>query len=538
MFRNFYLAVGFLPFVLIAFGNLQCSEDNAAASGSSDSLGQTERGTDWEACYFYSGGPLGSYSPDLLGGLTNSTIASTNLDGADPSCGGCDRQAWEICGLIPEDTKGRGQGPCTLNPASAKNPNCQAGASDGVWGFPVADFAPGGSTAIIQTLPEHIGAYAPLWATGANTQNNGLCETGFVAGSGTCNNCNQTPDQGGPVFPDGLDTCDGTFELVSPDPPDLGKVACFAHGTFGGTVMPEAQNPTCTSSHYVDKYKSCAGSSSCPALDQVVKQFQHVYAHCGSDCSDLTVYGTGSVNANKSGDIPCLGGDYASAYVNPEGTFRSCILKEALYTKANVPWPTWPAHIPTSNMAPPAAQGSGDGVALSWGHGVLNGACGAVAYVGNPYTNNLMLNVQQGMRAWSGEWTDAINQAQPPSNTKFDVTKTTQAYISEFMPGGGDSVSCLQPEVLNESPDHFQALMNAACDVLCPGDSTCGCLDDGPSPGSALTDQDCDDQSCHGGCLQRYGQDQYTCLTTETQAACVGQSNPPFYWCAAQGADI
>ena len=66
MFRKSGLALGLLPFVLIAFGNLQCGEDNSAASGSSDSLGQTERGTDWEACYFDSGGPLGTYSPCLL----------------------------------------------------------------------------------------------------------------------------------------------------------------------------------------------------------------------------------------------------------------------------------------------------------------------------------------------------------------------------------------------------------------------------------------------------------------------------------------
>ena len=85
-------------------------------------------------------------------------------------------------------------------------------------------------------------------------------------GSDVCNNCG----------PNGDGSCDGRVKLVNPD--GEGRVACLAHGTYGGNQGN--MKTTCSTGHY--------GSATKETFDARVNRFNMMIDKCGQDDSGYT----------------------------------------------------------------------------------------------------------------------------------------------------------------------------------------------------------------------------------------------------------
>ena len=160
-----------------------------------------------------------------------------------------------------------------------------------------------------------------------------------------------------------------------------------------------------------------------------------------------------------------------------------------------------------------------DGVALSWGHGFYGNGCGDMVFVKQGQTsrtkdkknpNNISLNLQIDMRAWSGEMSDT-----PGGH---------QGYIVEGLDYAEDSASCLQPLTIPFSSNDANTLFK----FLCSKSS---------SKGACIMDinpiEKCP-SSCQSGCLMTDG----TCISKDqggnpaTVAMCTGWGG---YWCGGAG---
>ena len=195
---------------------------------------------------------------------------------------------------------------------------------------------------------------------------------------------------------DSQSLCKGqaTVSLINPD--NKGRVACFAHGMLG------ALNTTCN-----------AGAFPSGVNAELVKQRATAYIAIINNCGD-------SSHTKK-------------VTVDVDAGLYTCIILQAAFTEAGV-----------ENIYPDKSNNGG--VALSYGHGVGSGSCGSFSYFrkggSDLYKNNTTLNLQLGIRSWSGEWSDAF----PAVISSGSITdNATQAYIIQPTSSGNPIDACLQP---------------------------------------------------------------------------------------------
>ena len=173
------------------------------------------------------------------------------------------------------------------------------------------------------------------------------------------------------------------------------------------------------------------------------QKFNYLKTQLGEACDECYDY------FKTNGTIPDRWKDYIIGRKNLNGTI-SLLIKTEYFTNAGIKFETEP---------------SNGGVAISRGHGLGHGGCGAFTIMqqgpGNPNPGNTILNLQIGTRAWSGEFSD---------------TSTSQGYITEGMKGEGDSTTCLQPRFITLTLTQVINLLKQ----LPKGKSS----DPGPSPSS------------------------------------------------------
>ena len=239
-----------------------------------------------------------------------------------------------------------------------------------------------------------------------------------------CKNC---PNSG--------DDCNAHVQLINPDYD--GKVPCLAHGTFGVQLSAA----TCTPDTYCNTLNN----------DLFLKRVQKLSAIL------------------SNGDYPKKDTSYIT-YYKAKNENWCCLITKKAFEDAGI-----------SHIYPEEANNGG--VVISWGHGVKNGACGSVSFlkqgkfnfgVDNSSTeNNVVLLLQIGMRAWSGEWSDSIGTQQPPFNNSnpFDETlpNSNQSYITEGLPFNSSSATCLQPlmkDIDSTDGGDLDKLLNTICNIL------------------------------------------------------------------------
>jgi len=230
---------------------------------------------------------------------------------------------------------------------------------------------------------------------------------------------------------------DGHIDLINPD--GGGKVAVVAHGAFGTTLA----GATCTTDHYDMSLLGAVpdtlvkNSNALPAATitesymngpdavwggKAFTKFNILKAQLGEMFDDMT--GTDTTAQKKWADV-------AFVRTNANGS-KSCLIKTSVFKNAGV---ALPSAVDTTGSATGLTNVSNDGVAISWGHGLGDGACGAVTLMqqggDGPQAGNTILNFQIGTRAWSGEFSDSTGK---------------QGYITEGLAGANDSASCLQPK--------------------------------------------------------------------------------------------
>jgi len=238
----------------------------------------------------------------------------------------------------------------------------------------------------------------------------------------------------GKSFPQG----DGAVQLIN-DP--SGKVAVLAHGVLG----PGIGNSPCSTSK-MDESMGCSLVSSygtCPAFNRLSDQLDAITSNCANNPS--TFEHTNTVIAATSGGGSTSGGTTTSCLIKKsviEGVFGDSYFETPIATKGD----------------------SEVGVAISWGHGLFHGGCGAATFMQqgcargtSPHLNpgHTVLNLQIGTRSWSGEWNDA---------------GTHTGYLLD---GAGPlALSCLQPRAkevpyakLSELLTNICAKMDGACEA-------------------------------------------------------------------------
>ena len=240
-----------------------------------------------------------------------------------------------------------------------------------------------------------------------------------------CNNC--------PLGPSG--SCQGHIQLVNPE--EDGKVACFLHGPHGQwpTLAPApvaTQNPMvarttvrCQGGHYSPEIKVSKGLQE-DGFNALVNAFAYISQECES----------ASAQGSKNVKVVTIDGS------------NSCLVTEDALNAADIT-------LENENLAH-------NGVAMSLGHGVKEGACGSFAFLKRTtekedYVN---LNMQIGMRAWSGEFTDGMGGA--------------MSYISQGLQEDSDPSSgyfCVQPQVKDVPVQNVKRLFEYLCndpDIKCP----------------------------------------------------------------------
>ncbi len=128
-----------------------------------------------------------------------------------------------------------------------------------------------------------------------------------------------------------------------------------------------------------------------------------------------------------------------------------------------------------------------NGVAISWGHGVFDGGCGALTFMQqgpsqgsvkhkNPGHTNL--HFQIGTRAWSGEWSDATNNEIDPTTKTILQWGNASGYLREGTNSDTalkGSLSCLQPRIRKIDLNKFYKLVNTICNSIKGGCKVTGC---------------------------------------------------------------
>ena len=229
--------------------------------------------------------------------------------------------------------------------------------------------------------------------------------------------------------------CNAHVQLINPD--NEGKVPVLAHGAFGVPLSAAG----CTSDVYDNGITK----------DQYFARVQKLSALL------------------SNGDYPAKPDSYITYYKATNNNWV-CIITKKAFDDAGL-----------SHRYPVEATNGGVGVA--WGHGVKNGACGSASFLkqgefnfgtdNSSTKNNVVLLIQIGMRAWSGEWNDAIGTQSPPfnENNKFDDTLngSVQSYITEGLPYNSGSTTCLQPlmvDIDSSAGGDLDKLLATICPTL------------------------------------------------------------------------
>ena len=249
------------------------------------------------------------------------------------------------------------------------------------------------------------------------------------------------------------------IQLVNPP---SGKVATLAHGPFG-TPLASA---VCSTSHYD---ATLLGGNAAKTFTDRRDKLNAILQNCGKDSNG-----------------------YTKTHKNSNGT-SSCLITTKAFKDAGVKLPGEDGELPVSN----------DGVAISWGHGVGDGGCGAMALLqqgkasgtqAHTLPGNTTLNYQVGTRAWSGEWSDTVDGR---SGYLPDGSNDATAVAS--------SQSCLQPRFRHLSSQEADSLLKTVC-------GTEMCKDVGkPKPKGV----------CEGGPACKAGDDDYDWCAAAKPQGCV-----------------
>jgi len=236
---------------------------------------------------------------------------------------------------------------------------------------------------------------------------------------------------------------DGCINLINPDKD--GKVAVLEHGHFGNP------NPSDCSGDKYDPYFSDKKK-----YKERARQLQYIWKNCGE----------GSMS--KYSKIVQNG--------HPNDITNSCVIDKKAFIDAGLEQ-YYPGPGKGGGLEP-----SNNGVAISWGHGVGDGACRTTHFlqqgeskgsVKHQNPSNTTLNWQMDMRAWSGEFSDANNGGGPGSGAGYLRDGAGATRQDEQ-----DSVSCLQPQMKLFTGDKFEKLLDTICGKdgkLCPKQD-CGCM--------------------------------------------------------------
>jgi hypothetical protein len=258
-----------------------------------------------------------------------------------------------------------------------------------------------------------------------------------------------------------------SISLVNPG--GAGKVAAIEHGPFGTPLT----GVLCSTKRW-DKSLSdynCTNwphyTNNCSKFDEITRQLHSITTNCGK---------------NK----------YTFTHTNPNVT-RSCLI----YAKHI--YNIWPKPFFEDGGNPITTAGLNDisaGVAISWGHGVLDGGCGAITFMqqgkqrgsmnhDNPGHTNLHLQI--GTRAWSGEWSDS---ALVNASGNVEEWGNQSGYLragSNTDHAEANSQSCLQPIITRVELKDFKALLNTICSDICGNCGLTGCC----TPAGEATNSAC-----------------------------------------------
>ena len=231
----------------------------------------------------------------------------------------------------------------------------------------------------------------------------------------------------GPAVKDNCKYGAGYIQLVNPD--NEGKVAVLhtqgrSYGSFHGCV--------------VGHYDKLLGSSKEKAVDFFNNRRAKLAAII-ADCGKNKVTKVYNVN-NKT----------------------SCLITTDALKKAGVQLPSADGEVALAN----------GGVAISWGHGFGDGACGSMSLVQqgkgngtekNANPGNTNLHFQIGMRAWSGEINDTIDLS--------DISDPIQGNTGYLQDGAS---ACLQPRFRQLSNPEIDSLLDTVCAEVsgCPTGTT------------------------------------------------------------------
>ena len=193
--------------------------------------------------------------------------------------------------------------------------------------------------------------------------------------------------------------------------PPTGRVATFAQGEFGSQLM----GASCSTGHYD---RTLAGGSPDTKFAERRDQLVDILKNCGKDPTG-----------------------YTKKQKNSDGT-TSCLITTKAFRESSVKLPGEDSEMPVSN----------EGVAISWGTGVGDGGCGAMALLqqgnapGHENPGNTILNFQVGSRAWKGKWSDTI--------------EGRSGYLTD---GLSNSQTCLQPRFRVLTDEEAGTLLKTLC---------------------------------------------------------------------------
>jgi len=240
---------------------------------------------------------------------------------------------------------------------------------------------------------------------------------------------------------DELCPADGIICLINPK--NCGKVAALEHGSFGTPLT----GTLCTTKRWDKSLESdCPNvpyTNNCPAFDDMTRKLHAITEQC-----DDNPYTFIRDNSNNT---------------------QSCLIKKTLIHE----------YFDESFFDNPittdgASTDASNGVAIGWGHGVLDGGCGLFTFMqqgaetgglvkhNNP--GHTTLSLQIGTRSWSGEWSDA--RVAPTEEYPASAWGSQSAYLREgsnAIDTLKNSYSCLQPRVKKAELAKVTKLLDKIC---------------------------------------------------------------------------
>ena len=383
--------------------------------------------------------------------ISNPDVCCT--DGGDGS--GC-RNAKLICGLTPD-----------VSLCGRLIPDCSGGLSPTGLGWEDAYFISGGLSGEYTFADLHLDpniiANKPNGADSSCSVNNKTISPGDYATISACitgasnstecigktaKECYNIKHTGYPssgyylsASSEKLCPADGIICLINPE--NGGKVAALEHGSFGTPLT----GTLCTTKRWDKSLElvcpNVPYTNNCPAFDDITRKLHAIIEQC-----DDNPYTFIRDNSNNT---------------------QSCLIKKKIILHHFGEY--FFDNPITTDGAPTDASA---GVAIGWGHGVLDGGCGLFAFmqqgdgsgglVKHHNPGHTTLSLQIGTRAWSGEWSDARNAA----NDKQPASEwgSQSAYLREGSNAPDalkNSQSCLQPRVKRADLGLVTELLDKIC---------------------------------------------------------------------------